>query len=398
MSRGSSMGTGAGAPGMSSMAQGFTSQDEVWMRRALALAARGQGRVEPNPMVGCVLVRNGRVVGEGYHRRFGGPHAEVNALSAAGVQARGATVYVTLEPCCHFGKTPPCTDALVAAGSRKVIAAMRDPFPAVGGRGLRRLRSAGIEVVSGLCQADARRLNGPYLKRLRTGQPWVILKWAQSLDGKIATRTGDSRWISSRRSTVYAHRLRGRVDALIVGVGTVVADDPLLTCRHVRPRRIATRIVLDPTLRTPLRARLVRTAGRIPTIIVTGRQAARGPRRRRYERAGVNILGVRSTRAGLDLKALLEELGRRGMTNVMVEGGGRTLGAFYDAGLADELVVFVARRIIGGRLAPSPLSGEGPRRLREIRPPVAVRRLRSGPDDLYHVLLSDPTAAQTGGA
>ena len=202
----------------------------------MALAVRGQGAVEPNPMVGCVLVRGGRVVGEGWHKRFGGPHAEVEALRAAGRAARGATAYVSLEPCCHFGKTPPCTDALIAAGVSRVVAAMRDPFPKVRGRGRRLLEAAGIKVGMGLCEAEAMRLNAPYLKRQRTGRPWVILKWAQSVDGRIATRTGDSKWISSEDSRAQAHDLRGRVDAVIVGVGTVRADDPLLTCRHGRPR------------------------------------------------------------------------------------------------------------------------------------------------------------------
>jgi len=375
-----------------SMARSFTSDDEVFMRRALALAARGQGYVEPNPVVGCVLVRNRCVVGEGYHRRFGQAHAEINALAHAGAEARGATAYVTLEPCCHHGKTPPCTDTLIAAGVRRIVVAMRDPFPEVRGRGFRVLRSAGIDVSSGLCEVDAKRLNGPYLKRQQTGMPWVILKWAQSLDGKIATRTGDSQWISGERSRAYAHRIRGRVDAVIVGVGTVRADDPMLTCRHGRPRRLATRVVIDPTLRIPMGAQLVRTAREIPTLIVSNRSTSQLQRARRYERAGVEVLGVRETKKGLDLGLLLKELGRRGMSNVMVEGGGKTLGSFFDAGLADELFVFVARRIIGGASAQSPLAGRGPARMRDLRPCVAVQHRQSGEDDLYYVVLTDSAA------
>jgi len=371
------------------MAESFTANDGRQMRRALTLAARGTGRVEPNPMVGCVIARGTRVVGEGHHRRFGGPHAEVNALRAAGPQARGATAYVTLEPCCHHGKTPPCTDALIAARVRRVVIAMRDPFPKARGRGLRLLRSAGIDVAARLCEAEAVALNAPYLKRQRTGRPWVILKWAQSLDGKIATRSGDSQWISGDRSRLKAHQLRGRVDAIIVGVGTVLADDPLLTCRHGKPRRIASRIVIDPRLRTAKRAQLVRTAGEVPTIIATDRRTAKTARAAGFERAGIEMLCLRHTRDGLDLGQLLDELGRRGMTNVLVEGGGKTLGSFFDAGLADEAIIFVSRRLIGGQLAPSPLGGLGPRLMSDVRAPARTQVARCGQDDLYRLLLND---------
>lgn len=342
-------------------------------------------------MVGCVLVRGGRVVGEGYHRRYGGPHAEVEAIRDAGNSARGATAYVTLEPCCHHGKTPPCTDALLAAGIKRVVAAMADPFPPVRGRGVDLLRRAGVQVDMGLCRADAVQLNGPYLKRQRLGLPWVILKWAQSLDGKIATRTGESRWISGQASRRWAHQIRGRVDAIVVGAGTVLADDPMLDCRYGRLRRVAARIVLDPHLRTPLEARLVRTAAQIPTILVT----APGAKRRRiaaFEQAGAQILPIRETSDGLDLRALLKQLARRGMANVLIEGGGKTLGAFHDRGLADEAIVFVSRRLIGGESAPSPLSGRGPGRMRDVRDPVWTKLARIGQDDVYRLGLTDPAA------
>ena len=363
------------------------------MRRALLLAARGRGRVEPNPMVGCVIVRNGRVVGEGYHHRFGGPHAEVDALRKTGSAARGATCYVTLEPCCHFGKTPPCTEALLTAGVKRVVIAMRDPFPKVKGKGLRRLRSAGIAVSVGLMESETIRLNGPYLKLQRQGRPWVILKWAQSLDGKIATRTSDSRWISCEQSQVEAHRLRGRVDAVVVGVGTVVADDPLLTCRHVHPKRIATRLVIDPTLRMPLSAKLVRTAGDYPTLVATDRMILKGRRAAALGKAGIELIGLRRNRAGsLDLVKLLEVLGSLHMTNIMVEGGGRTLGEFHDAGLADEAMVVVAPRLIGGRAAISPLSGVGPATIMKACEPVDVEVRNLGPDHVFRLLLTDPAS------
>ncbi|HOW71425.1 MAG TPA: bifunctional diaminohydroxyphosphoribosylaminopyrimidine deaminase/5-amino-6-(5-phosphoribosylamino)uracil reductase RibD [Phycisphaerae bacterium] len=367
----------------------FTPDDEQHMRRALALAARGQGSVEPNPMVGCVIVRGNRVVGEGYHRRFGGPHAEVHALRGAGRLAKGATAYVTLEPCCHFGKTPPCTQALIAAGISRVIVATPDPFPKVAGRGLRQLKAAGLEVAVGLGEADAVELNQPYLKLQRQGRPWVILKWAQSIDGKIATRSGDSQWISGERSRALAHRIRGRVDAVIVGVGTALADDPLLTCRHGRPRRTATRIVIDPQLRLPLRSRLVRTARTVPTMVVANQRSACGPAARRLARAGVEVLGVPATRSRLDLGCLLDELGRRRMTNVMVEGGGQTLGRFYDAGLADEAIIFVAPRLIGGATATAPLAGLGPATMKDLHRPGRTTITRAG-DDLIYTLRLGP--------
>lgn len=335
----------------------MTHDEAGFMRRALRLAARGRGRVEPNPMVGCVLVRGGRIIAEGYHRRFGGPHAEVEALRRCD-NPRGCTAYVTLEPCCFHGKTPPCTEALIAAGVRRVVAAMTDPHPRVRGRGLRRLRQAGIETRVGLLEDQARQLNAAYLKLLRQRRPWVILKWAQSLDGKIATRTGDSKWISDEACRRHAHRTRGFVDAILVGVGTVLADDPLLTCRLARPRRVATRIVLDSHLRTPARSQLVRTARQIPTWIACSNRA---PARRAaaLERAGCRIVRLPRGRGGLDLARLLDVLGEAAMTRLLVEGGGRVLGSFFDAGLFDELHVYIAPRLIGGAAAPGPLEGRG---------------------------------------
>jgi len=342
----------------------WTPEDASFMHRALRLALRGQGRVEPNPMVGCVIVREGRVIGEGWHRRFGGPHAEVEALRRCRSSPRGATVYVALEPCCHYGKTPPCTDALIAARVRRVVAALRDPNPAVAGRGLQRLRRAGVRVELGLLADEAGELNAPYLKLTRRRLPWLILKWAQSLDGKIATHTGDSKWISDAAARAHAHRTRGRVDAIIVGVHTVLRDDPRLTCRVARPRRIATRVVLDSRLRTPADAKLVRTSRRVPTWIFC-RPDAPPARARRLERAGCVIRRVRAERDGLSLGDMLRTLGAAGMTNVLVEGGSRLLGAFFDQRLADELHIYVAPLLIGGQDALGPLHGIGAARIRD---------------------------------
>lgn len=319
------------------------------MQRALDLARRGEGLVEPNPMVGCVIVRGGRVVGEGFHRRFGGPHAEVFALRRAGARARGATVYVTLEPCSHFGKTPPCADALIAAGVRRVIAATRDPNPRVSGRGLKKLRAAGINVRVGLLKSEARQLIAPFAKLIRRRTPHVILKWAQSLDGRLATPRGDSKWITCEASRAAAHVIRARVDAVLVGIETVLADDPGLTARYVRPRRVATRVVLDSRLRTPPTCRLVRTARRAPVLIVTSTSRARDRAAvTRLSRAGCEVIGVPVRGGRLDLRRVLLELGRRSMTNVMVEGGPKVLGAFLSAGLADEARVFVSPKLLGG--------------------------------------------------
>lgn len=354
--------------------------DVALMRRALRLAARGQGRVEPNPMVGCVIARAGRIIGEGYHRRFGGPHAEIEALRRCRSTPRGASVYVTLEPCCHFGKTPPCTRALVAAGVGRVVAAMRDPHPLVGGRGLRELRRAGIRVESGLLAREAGELNAPYLKLLRRRRPWVILKWAQSLDGKIATRSGESKWITDAACRAHAQRLRGRVDAILVGCNTVLRDDPMLTCRLAGARRVATRVVLDTRLRTPLDARLVRSARRTPTWIVCGAGASRS-RAAALQAAGCVVHRVPAGRDGLSLPAVLDLLGARAMTNVLVEGGGRLLGSFVDQRLADEFHIYVAPLLIGGGRAISALNASGPAALRDalrLGKRVLVRRLGSG--------------------
>jgi diaminohydroxyphosphoribosylaminopyrimidine deaminase/5-amino-6-(5-phosphoribosylamino)uracil reductase len=340
------------------------SADTLFLQRALRLAPRGQGRVEPNPMVGCVLVRRGQIIGEGWHARFGGPHAEVRALRSSSTSPRGATAYVTLEPCCHFGRTPPCTDALIAAGVSRVVACVSDPNPKVAGRGARRLRTAGINVEFGLLAEQGRELIAPFTKLVKTGRPWVILKWAQSLDGLIATRTGDSKWISDEACRAHAHRMRGRVDAILVGVNTVLRDDPQLTCRAATARRIATRIVLDSQLRTPAAASIVRTALKIPTWIVCGPHA---PRRResRLVAAGCLVHRLPTGHAGVDLPALLNLLGARGMANMLVEGGGRVLGEFVDQRLADEFQIYTAPILVGGADAIGALHARGAGRIQD---------------------------------
>ncbi len=334
-----------------------TAVDRRLMTRALELAAYGQGYVEPNPLVGCLVVQSGEIVGEGFHQRFGGPHAEIEALRAAGDRAAGATMYVTLEPCCHHGKTPPCSEAVIAAGIRRVVLAQRDPFPQVAGGGIKQLQDAGLEVEVGLLEDEARQLNAPYLKLIETGRPWIIAKWAMTLDGKIATRTGDSRWISSEASRAVVHQLRGRVDAIMVGRGTVETDDPLLTARPPGPR-IATRIVCDTAASLSSDSQLVRTVSAAPLLVAAG-PAATAENRRRLQAAGCEVLVCDGETHAARLEQLLDELGRRRMTNVLVEGGGTLLGALFDAGAIDEVHVFIAPKIIGGVAAPSPIGGAG---------------------------------------
>ncbi|MFO7676595.1 MAG: bifunctional diaminohydroxyphosphoribosylaminopyrimidine deaminase/5-amino-6-(5-phosphoribosylamino)uracil reductase RibD [bacterium] len=316
---------------------------ERWMRRALELAERGAGLVSPNPMVGAVLVRAGRAVGEGFHRRFGGPHAEVEALRGAGSRARGATLYVTMEPCCFCGKTPACTDAVLASGIRRVVAATRDPNPKVSGRGFRCLRAAGVAVESGPGAAAARRLNEAYFCYHLRRRPLVTLKVALTLDGMMAAQDGRSRWITGPAARRRAMTLRCRADAVLVGVETVLSDDPELSCRGVR-RRPALRVVLDSRLRIPTGARLFRAAG--PVLVLTA--GAAGSRRRALERVGAEVVAVRRGRDGLlDWRGVRAELYRREVQSVLVEGGARVASSALEAGVVDKVVTFHAPRLLG---------------------------------------------------
>lgn len=340
--------------------------DRWHMRRALELAVLGQGHVEPNPMVGCVIVQGAEIIGEGWHRRFGEAHAEVEALQIAGPRAKGATMLVTLEPCCHHGKTPPCTDAILAAQIRRLVVAQQDPFPAVDGGGLARLRAAGIEVEVGLLEEEARAVNAPYLKLLAAGRPWVLAKWAMTLDGRTASRTGSSQWISNEDSRRLAHGLRGRVDAIVVGRETARMDDPLLTARPPGPRT-ATRVVVDTRASLASDSQLVRTTREVPLMVAVG-SSARASERRRLQKAGCEVLVCESETRGGRLDQLLAELGRRRMTNVLVEGGGQLLGTLLDIGQIDEVHVFLAPKLLGGETARSPIDGDGIAQVAEALP------------------------------
>ena len=358
--------------------------DEHWMDLALSLAEKGLGFVEPNPAVGCVLVRDGVLIGQGYHRRFGGPHAEVEALGSCD-QARGATAYVTLEPCCHHGKTPPCSTALIEAGVARVVAAMEDPFSEVNGGGLAQLRAAGIATTVGVSGARARALNAPYLKRLRTGCPWVIAKWAMTADGRIATVTGESQWITGEAARRDVHRHRGRVDAIAVGMGTVIADDPMLTARPSgpageveHPPRVATRIVFCRHRVPSQESRLVRSAGDIPLAIVAGPTVPQAATES-LGRLGVQIIRCRAEEPAAMVIEALQQLARRiapstprpqagglsGLpaTTLLVEGGGQLLGSFFAAGQVDESHVYIGPLVLGGQDALGPVGGAGVGRL-----------------------------------
>jgi diaminohydroxyphosphoribosylaminopyrimidine deaminase/5-amino-6-(5-phosphoribosylamino)uracil reductase len=337
-------------------------RDQKFMIRALELAALGIGRVEPNPMVGAVLVQGDRIVGEGYHARYGGPHGEIAALQAAGPKARGAELFVSLEPCCHWGKTPPCTDAILAAGVRRVVAAVKDPYPEVAGRGLDILRQAGVAVEVGVLEDQARHLNAAFFKRTLTGLPLVIVKWAMTLDGRIATATGDSRWISSEESRRRVHEVRRIADAIIVGAGTVLKDKPLLTVRHVDPlpeRGQPTRVVLDSRLVIDAAEEPMASARQTPVIVYTTPEglAAGAARAEALRAVGCEVVTVPASGGGVSLQAVLQDLGQRGMSRVLVEGGPRVFGSFFVEGLADHVMIFVAPRILAGAGAPGPVAG-----------------------------------------
>ncbi len=354
--------------------------DRCCMARALELALRGQGAVEPNPLVGCAIAQGKQIVGEGWHTRFGGPHAEIEALAAAGSAATGATLFVTLEPCCHHGKTPPCSQALIRAGVRRVVVALQDPFPQVAGHGIAELRQAGIRVEVGLLEQEARQLNAPYLKLIRRGRPWILAKWAMTLDGKLATRTGSSQWISGEASRARVHQLRGRVDAILVGRRTAELDDPLLTARPPGPR-VATRIVVDSQARLASHSRLVQTARDVPVLLAVGPEASAADCRRLAD-AGCEVWTGAARDAHERLLQLLDELGRRRMTNVLVEGGGRLLGSLFDAGQIDEVHAFIAPKLAGGQAAATAVGGQGVEQMSQARwlTTPTVERLD---DDVY---------------
>lgn len=340
-----------------------TQRDETWMQRAIDLARRGEGCVEPNPMVGCVIVKDENCIAEAWHEKFGQGHAEVNAIQSAASSVAGATAYVSLEPCAHTGKTGPCTKALIDAKIARVVIAVTDPNPEVASKGIEQLKAAGIEVTTGVLEAQAREVLSPYLKVVERNKPWVIAKWAMTVDGKIATASGDSEWISNDQSRHLVHRLRARVDAIMVGSGTARADNPSLTVRlpgveeelEFEPR-VPLRIVFDSKADTAVVSNLVKTASEVPTLFAVGpqhdtKQVAR------YVEHGVEIFIGESLSHHDRMIELLMHLAARDITNLMVEGGGRLLGILNDLGEIDEIHSFIAPKLLGGYHAVTPVTG-----------------------------------------
>jgi diaminohydroxyphosphoribosylaminopyrimidine deaminase/5-amino-6-(5-phosphoribosylamino)uracil reductase len=346
----------------------FDDHDRRMMRRALTLAAKGVGRTSPNPAVGAVVCdHRGRVIATGWHKKAGTDHGEVAALRKLGFDAKGSTLYVTLEPCAHTGKTPPCTDAVLRSGVRRVVVAMRDPFPLVNGRGIKQLRAAGVRVDVGLFEYEARELNESWLHRLSSGRPFVTLKLAETLDGKIATRTGDSRWVSSSEARALVHQMRDRNDAVLVGAQTVVADNPQLTTRGVRGGRDPIRIILDGQLRTPPKARA------LPAIILTSPSANRR-RAAVLAQQGATVLTMRNLAEGMRV------LAKGGICSILCEGGGETAAALLEAGCVDRVVFFIAPKIAGGKQAVPSVGGHGAGSMDQAIALRDVRLRRVGPD------------------
>ncbi|ADB52125.1 bifunctional diaminohydroxyphosphoribosylaminopyrimidine deaminase/5-amino-6-(5-phosphoribosylamino)uracil reductase RibD [Conexibacter woesei] len=368
-----------------------TDTDRLHLARALELAAQGRGRVSPNPMVGAVITRDGEVVAEGWHSEYGAPHAEVEAIAAAGdADLSGATLYVSLEPCCHTGKQPPCTDAILAAGIRRVVVASDDPTEKASGRGLGILRDEGVDVAvaGGELAARARLLNQPFRKQARTGRPWVLFKSAMTLDGKVATRAGDSKWISSTQSRERAHHWRAECDAVAVGIGTALADDPQLTARIPGVARQPRRVVFDSLARVPLDSQLVQAAADIPLTVVVSRAAPRTATDA-LETHGAEVIVATGANEPARVVSALDQLGAVGVASILLEGGPRLAGAFLDAGEIDELRLFLAPIVLGGRTARDPLEGEGVETISEALRALTLDCDRVGEDLLVSARLKE---------
>jgi len=362
--------------------------DQDYMKLALELAERGRGKTRPNPMVGAVIVKNSRIVATGYHRKAGRPHAEAIALASAGPKAKGATLYVNLEPCCHTDKrTPPCTKAIIASGIKRVVAAMKDPNPKVTGRGIRELIRAGIKVQTGVLRSEAGHLNEVFARWITTGGPFVTMKVAASLDGKIASATGESRWISGKKSRAYVHQLRSEADAVMVGIGTVLADDPRLTARLAGKKGYdPVRIVVDSRLRIPLESKILHLQSSAGTVLATTKLAS-DERIREIEKAGAEVLVIEDTNGRVNLAALMKELGRMDITNLLLEGGPELNASMLCEGLVDKAIFLIAPKIIGGQNAKSAVGGQIARPLSEAFNLTDLLASRLGEDLLIQAYL-----------
>lgn len=337
---------------------------EKFMTLALEMAGKGRGRTSPNPMVGAVIVKRGQVIGKGYHKRAGLPHAEINALKKAGKEAEGGTLYVNLEPCCHFGKTPPCTDAVIKSKIKKVVIGMRDPNPLVAGKGIKMLKKAGIEVDEGILKKECKRLNEKHIRFIISKRPFVTLKVGESLDGKIATVKGDTRWITGIQSRDYVHRLRDEYDAILVGINTVLKDDPALTTRiKGKKGKNPKRVIVDSLLRIPLKAKVLNRDD-TDVFIVTTKDASES-KIKRLQKKGIQILKTKKKQGKVDLHWLMQELGKLNITSLLIEGGGEINASAIHEGIVDKVMFFISPIIIGGKEAPSSVSGKGFPSLRE---------------------------------
>ncbi|MDD5093226.1 MAG: bifunctional diaminohydroxyphosphoribosylaminopyrimidine deaminase/5-amino-6-(5-phosphoribosylamino)uracil reductase RibD [Dehalococcoidia bacterium] len=347
------------------------------MQLALVQAKKALGNVSPNPAVGAVIVKEGKVVGEGYTQPPGSAHAEIMALSQAGEASRGATLYVTLEPCCHFGRTPPCTEAIVASGIREVHMAMLDPNPLVSGKGKAQLEGSGIKTYLGDREEEAKEINEAYARHITTGMPFVTAKFAMSLDGKIATRTFDSRWISNEQSREYVHQVRWKTDAIMVGVNTVLRDDPQLTARIGGKVRQPLRVIIDSHGRTPLSAKVLQSPDK---VLIAATPAIEREQLKQYSDLGVSVLTLPSKDDRVDIDGLLRHLGRQGITSVLVEGGGTLMGSLFDLERVDKVLAFISPMIIGGSQAIPPVAGQGVNSVAEALRLKRIRVERFGDD------------------
>lgn len=340
----------------------YNQQDIEYMQRAVALAEKGAGFVNPNPMVGCIVVKDDKIIGEGYHEYYGGLHAERNALTRSSADFRGATLYVTLEPCCHYGKTPPCTDIIIEKGIKKVVVGILDPNPLVCGEGISILKNAGIEVVTGIEEDRIKELNKVFLKYIRTKRPYVILKTAMTLDGKIASYTGDSKWITNEKSRQLVHKLRSEMMGIVTGIGTVKADDPMLNCRLEGDYRQPIRIVVDTKASISLESNIVKTAKEYRTIVAVGQQSTVNGQQSKVDELkslNVEVLPCNEKDGHVDINDLMKRLGEIGIDSLLLEGGSTLNAAFLEAGCVDEVYAFIAPKIIGGEHSKSPIGGKG---------------------------------------
>ena len=353
---------------------------ENYMRYALNLAKQGRGKVSPNPLVGAVLVKEGRIIGEGYHEVYGANHAEVNAIKSASQKSEGATLYVTLEPCNHYGKTPPCTETIIQNKIMRVVVGMRDPNPLVAGSGIKKLEDAGIEVIVGILEEECRRLNEIFIKYITKQQPFVLLKAAMTLDGKIATVAGQSKWITGEASREMVHQLRNAYSGILVGIGTVIKDDPLLTCRLISGRNPII-IVVDSTLRIPMSSKIIGGTSKVIIAAVKEIEEMAVDKVKKLEELGIKVLFVEAYKHRVNLKELMIQLGKLGIDSILIEGGAEVNASALEAGIVDKVQFYIAPKLVGGQ-AKTPVAGRGIANLEESIKVENLQMQRIGEDIL----------------